>query len=133
MLNEISSTTIDKLGTLHISFFGICITLLTVLISLILVSKNELIMYSNLIKSGSSDITLGKKSTSCSTYIKIMRNFSKQIGVISIISLIGYIVSWLVTKEFYMIYFGVTVFLYFYTTYLLFKTFYFFWKLTKIK
>ncbi len=131
----ISSIVIEKLGTLHISFFGICITLLTVLISLILVSKNELTMYSDLIKCGSSDVTLRKKMNSCSIYIRRMRSFSKQIGFISILSFMGYICSWLITENGYIAYFfvTVTVAIYVYTTYLLIKTFYFFWKFTKIK
>ncbi|WP_378018604.1 hypothetical protein [Adhaeribacter terreus] len=96
MTIDLINNLLSDIANFHFVIFGIALSLFTVLFSFILNKREELRGYSERIKLGEESISLFQKNQAAKNFIKKLKRVNFHIIIIIFISLIMYVLVWIV-------------------------------------
>ncbi len=92
------SVILGDLLTFHLAFFGLCLTLFTVLYSFILNKRDELRTISSQIKYGEITPLLSQQESFAVAYIKNLQKVNSHLILLTVVTFFLFLCSWLLLR-----------------------------------
>ncbi len=100
----------NDLWNFHLVLFGIALSIFTLLYSFILSKRDEIRNIAEQVKSGDKNPLLSQKENFAIKYIKRLKSINDKIVVIVILSLIFFIISWVLQRIVFDYYFCIKLY-----------------------